>query len=145
MCQFRKQLTMNRTLIILSILLCSSCVNMKKSNNDKYATMMTIKFVDMDIETPMDIRSDNFEKYFPEIQTKVVNDSMKINQIFNTLKYLKIAGKEYYQHVDKRMKLEIKYNNDSIETICMDRFIINRNNQLLVNTDSLKYLLTWTE
>jgi len=48
-------------------------------------------------------------------------------------------------HVDTRMKLEIKYNNDSIETICMDRFIINRNNQLLVNTDSLKYLLTWTE
>lgn len=125
---------MNRTLIILSILLFSGCVNMKKTNNDNYATTMTIKFVDMNIETPMNIRCDDFEKYFPEIQTKVVNDSVKINQIFNTLKYLKIAGKEYYQHVDTRMKLEIKYNNDSIETICMDRFIVNRNNQLFINT-----------
>jgi len=54
----------------------------------------------MDIETAMDVRCEDFEKSFTDIQTKVVNDSMKINQIFNTLKYLKIAGKEYYQHVD---------------------------------------------
>jgi len=106
---------------------------------------MTVKFVDMDIETAMDVRCEDFEKSFTDIQTKVVNDSMKINKIFNTLKHLKIAGNKYYQHVDTRMKIEIKFNNDSIETICMDRFIVNRNNQILINTDSLKYLLTRME
>ena len=136
---------MNRTLIILSIILFSNCVNLKKPNHDKYATLMTIKFVDIDIETPIDIKCDNFENSFPDFQTKVVNDSMKINQIINILKHLKIAGNEYYQHVDARIKLELKYNNDSIETICIDRFIVIRNNQLLINTDSLKYFLTRTE
>jgi hypothetical protein len=136
---------MKRTLIIPLILLFSSCVNLKKPDHDKYATMMTIKFVDMDIETVMDVRCEYFEKSFYDIQNKVVNDSMKINQIFNTLKQLKIAGDEYYQHVDTRMKLEIKFNNDSIETICMDRFVVYRNNQLFINTDSLKNLLTGNE
>lgn len=103
---------------------------------------MTIKFVDMDIETPMDVRCNDFEKYFPDIQTKVLNDSIKILQIINTLNHLIIAGNDYYQHFDTRMKLEIKYNNDSIETICMDRFILNRNNKLFINSDTLKILLT---
>lgn len=119
-----------------------------KNNNqgkDKYATTMTVKFVDMDIETVMDVRCEDFEKSFDVIQNKVVKDSMKINQIFNTLKHLKTAGNEYYQHVDTRMKIEIKFNNDSIETICMDRFVVARNNQLFLNTDSLKYLLTGNE
>src|SRR5665647_843973 len=102
--QCREQRSMDRILIILSIILFSSCANLKKPNHDKYATMMTIKFVDMDIETAMDVSCEDFEKSFPDIQTKVVNDSMKINKIFNTLKHLKIAGNEYYQHVDTRMK-----------------------------------------
>ena len=136
---------MNRSLIILLILLFSSCVNLKKPIHDKYATLMTIEFVDLNIETPMDIKCEDFEKYFPNIQTKVVNDSIKLNQILNTLNHLKIAGNEYYKHVDTRIKIEIKYNNDSIETIYMDKFIVNRTNQLLTNTDSLKYLLTKTE
>jgi len=127
------------------MLLFSSYTNLKTHNHEKYATMMTIKFVDLNIETIMDIKCEDFEKSFPHIQTKVINDSIKINQILNTLKHLKIAGSEYYQHVDTRMKLKIKYNNDSIETICMDKFIVNWNNQLLLNTNSLKYLLTRTE
>ena len=126
-------------------MLFSSCANLKKPNHNKYATLMTIKFVDLNIETIMDIKCEDFEKSFPDIQTKVVNDSIKLNQILNTLKHLKIAGNEYYKHVDTRIKLEIKYNNDSIETICMDRFIVNSMNQLFTNTDSLKYLLTRTE
>ena len=120
----------------------SSCTNLKRPNLDKYATMMTIKFVDIDIETPIDIKCDYFEKSFPDIQTKIVTDTMKINQILNTLDHLRIAGNDYYQHVDTRMKIKIKYNNDSIETICIDRFVINRNNQLYINTDTLKLLLT---
>jgi len=143
--QCNKIRAMNRSLIILLILLFSSCVNLKKPIHDKYATLMTIEFVDLNIETPMDIKCEDFEKYFPNIQTKVVNDSIKLNQILNTLNHLKIAGNEYYKHVDTRIKIEIKYNNDSIETIYMDKFIVNRTNQLLTNTDSLKYLLTKTE
>ena len=132
---------MQKTLIILSILLFSSYTNLKKLDHDKCATMVTVKYVDWDIETPLDIKCDDFETAFPETQIKITRDPIQINHILNTLKHLKVAGKDYYQHVDTRMKLEIKYCNDSIETICMDRFIINRNNKLLINSNSLKSLL----
>jgi hypothetical protein len=107
--------------------------------------LITSKFVDLDIETIADVKCSDFEKSFSNFQTKVIKDSIKINQILTLLRVAKTAGKDYYPHVDTRIKLELKYNNDSIETICMDRFIFNRNNQLLMNTDSLKYLLTRTE
>ncbi len=107
--------------------------------------MVTSRFVDLDIETFADVKCADFEKYFSDFQTKVIRDSIIITQIITYLNDGKTAGKEYYQNVDTRIKLELKYNNDSVEIICMDRFIFQRNNQLLINTDSLKYLLTLTE
>lgn len=114
----------------------------KNSNGKKYVTMITSRFVDLDIETFADVKCSDFEASFANSQVKVIKDSIKINQIINLLRFLKTAGKDYYQNVDTRVKVELKYNNDSVETICMDRFIVDRNNHILLNSDSLKYLLT---
>jgi len=107
--------------------------------------MITLKFVDLEIETPLDIQCDYFETSFPDFKTQVINETNKINQILCLLNDAKTAGKDYYQHVDTRIKIELKYTNDSIESICMDNFIFSRNDHLLIVTDSLKTLLTFTE
>lgn len=136
---------MRLIVFVLPLLVFSCCGNPKKAKHEKHVSMITVKFVDFDIETPIDIKCADFEKYFSNIQIKVIEDSMKINQIINTLLVLKTAGNDYYPHVDTRVKLEIKYSNDSIETICMDRFILSRNNRVFINSDSLKILLTEKE
>jgi len=136
---------MRRIIFVLPILLFSCNGNQKHVNHEKHVTMITSKFVDLDIETIAGVKCADFEKSFSKIQTMVIKDSIKVNQIINLLLVAKTAGKDYYPHVDTRIKIELKYNNDSIENICMDRFIVNRNNQLLVNTDSLIHLLTRIE
>lgn len=136
---------MQRRIFLLSLLLLISSCNQKNANHEKYVTMITSRFVDLDIETFADMKCADFEEYFPYFQTKVIKDPIMITQIITYLNDAKTAGKDYYQNVDTRIKLELKYNNDSLEIICMDRFIFKRNNKLLINTDSLKHLLTLTE
>jgi len=136
---------MQRLIFILPLLLLFYSCNQKSTNHEKYVTMITSRFVDLDSETFADVKCTDFEEYFSNFQTKVIKDSITINQIITYLNDANTAGKDYYQNVDARIKLELKYNNDSIETICMGRFIFKRNNQLFINSDSLKYLLTSTE
>jgi len=133
---------MRKIILILLVFTSTYCVNHEKSTSDNHVIKITLKYIDFDIETPIDIKCNDFERSFPQFQRAVIEDTFRINQILNSLSILKIAGKEYYQHVDTRMKLELKYSNDSIETICMDKYIIDRNNQVLQNSDSLIYLLT---
>jgi hypothetical protein len=133
---------MRKIILILIIFSFTFCGNHEKSIKENHIVKITVKYVDFDIETPIDIKCRDFEKSFLELQKVDIKDSIRIQRILSLLSNLKIAGEEYYQHVDTRLKLELKYNNDSIETICMDRFVINRNNQMLKNSDSLIYLLT---
>jgi hypothetical protein len=137
-----KKNAMQRIILILIVFTFTYCVNHEKSITDNHVVKITLEYIDFDIETPFDIKCKDFEKSFPQFQTEVIEDTFRINQILKSLSILKIAGKEYYQHVDTRMKLELKYSNDSVETICMDRFIVNRNNQVLQNSDSFIYFLT---
>ena len=133
---------MRTTICIFLILIASGCHNLQKEPSQKYVKQITSKYVDFDIETIIDIDCEQFEKQFvDEIKTNVITESNKINEILTQLNDLKPAGKDYYQHVDTRMTVELKYNSDSIETICMSNFLVERNEKLFIRTDSLTLLL----
>jgi hypothetical protein len=133
---------MRTTICVLIILLASGCHNLQKEPNTKYVKQITSKYVDFDIETFIDIDCEQFEKQFiNRINTNVITESNKINEILTQLKDLKIAGEDQYQHVDTRMTVELKYNSDSIETIWISNSLVERNGKLFVKTDSLTRLL----
>ena len=133
---------MRTTIFIFLILIGSGCHNYQKEPSKKYVKQITSKYVDFDIETIVDVDCEIFEKQFIDrISTNVIIEPKRITEVLAQLKDLKPAGKEYYQHVDTRMKVELKYNSDSIETICISNFLVERNEKLFIRTDSLTRLL----
>lgn len=142
----RQYLKQNHTMrlmrYILIILAFTGCQTVIKKSNKIYVKQIICKYVDFSIETVIDINCDDFERQFSDkMETVVINDSNQINKILSLINSLKIAGKEYYQHVDTRMKAQMKYNNDSSESICVGNFIVNRDNNIYIRTDSLTQLL----
>ena len=133
---------MNKKIYVLFILLVTSCQYSTTKSNQIFVKQIISEYVDFSIETIIDIRCEEFKNQFSkEIETKSIDDPNKIREILILLKNLKPAGKEYYQYVDTRMRLKLIYNTDSVETICLSNFIVQRRDKLYVRTDSLTNLL----
>ena len=127
------------TLIIFLVLGCQSNSVISKKI---YVKQIISNYVDFNIETIIDVNCEEFESQFSDmLETVIIKDSTQISRILILLKNVKIAGNEYYQHVDTRMKVQLKYNNDSIETICLSNFLIERNGKLFIRKDTLTRLL----
>jgi hypothetical protein len=133
---------MRRKIYIFIILLATSCQTGTNKTNQLFVQQIVSEYIDFGIETIIDVRCEEFNSQFAnETETKVIDDPNKNREILKHLNNLKPAGKEYYQNVDTRMKLKLTYNTDSVETICIDNFIVQRNDKLYVRTDSLTDLL----
>ncbi len=110
----------------------------KSTVNGIYVKSISVNYVDLYITTVIAVDCDDFDRYFSEEkQSKIIVDSTQINKIVVYINSAKIVGKYSYQDVDTRIKFELKFNNDSIETICMGKFDFKRGNMLYNNNDSL--------
>ncbi len=101
-----------------------------------------ILFVDSEIETPFSIKCDEFEKFFgAEIDSISIQDTKLIENFSKELNKLIIADKARYALPDTRIKLKLNYNNHTMLSICIDRFVVSKNEELFLYSDALKKLI----
>jgi len=80
------------------------------SNLFAQVNLITIKYVSQSVETPIKIRSDNFETYFSKnIKVKNISNKNDVELLCKYLFALKMDKSGYYPNI--RMKIELKGNN----------------------------------
>lgn len=128
--------------LLIILLFGGSCFNENVVIQKKSIIQVSIHYVHVDVETPISIKCSNFEAYFKDFKILEIKNKGQIDQIVSMLNSLKLEGTDYKNETDTRIKLCIKFTNDSTETICIDRFHVLRSNKLLVVSDSLKRFLS---
>jgi hypothetical protein len=104
-------------------------------------TKINIEFVNVDIETPFRIKCDNFNVYFQnEIDSVLINDNELILEFANEIKKLNKADLSKYSLPDTRIKIKLVYT-DKISYLCIDRFVVEKDDGVYVLSESLRGLL----
>lgn len=104
-------------------------------------TKINIEFVNVDIETPFRIKCDNFNVYFQnEIDSVLINDNELILEFANEIKKLNKADLSKYSLPDTRVKIKLVYT-DKISYLCIDRFVVEKDDGVYVLSESLRGLL----
>lgn len=100
-----------------------------------------IKFVEIEIETPYQIRCENFDDFFQsEIDSISINDDKIITEFKEEIGKLNKADLAKYSMPDTRIKISIIYQ-DSINELCLDRFILSNQIDVFVLSENFKILL----
>lgn len=100
-----------------------------------------IKYVDIEIETPFQIKCDNFDSFFQnEIDSVSLNDNKSISEFINALEKLNKADLSKYSMPDTRIKIKIVCY-DKISELCIDRFVISKQDSIFILSESFKSLL----
>jgi len=88
---------------------------------------MIIKYVDLELETPVCISCDLFEKYFI-YDSLVVSDKKELENIFSELSHLKSEKIKYT--VDARIKIACFIGNSIAAIYCLDSIGIINNGEV---------------
>lgn len=100
-----------------------------------------ILFVDPEIETPFRIQCNKFEEFFKDdIDSISIKDDSLIKQFASELDRLEKADSTKFSLPDTRMKIKIIYQKESQE-LCIDRFVVSKNDDLFIYSESLKLLI----
>jgi hypothetical protein len=113
--------------IIMSLMLLSASQLFCQVKNNHYDKMI-IKYVDLELETPVCITCDLFEKYF-KYDSLVVSDKKKLKNIVNDLSHLKCGKRKYI--VDARIKIECFIGNKITAIYCLDSVGILNNQEVM--------------
>ena len=113
---------------ILMLLIPLICLNCESQEIKK----INIQFVDVSIETPFQIKCENFEGFFQdEIDSISIENSERITEFSKIVKGLQLADLSKYLLPDTRIKIEVFYNNKK-SYMCIDRFVISFSDELYV-------------
>lgn len=117
-------------LMLLFPLICLNCESQEIKR-------LNIKFVDVNIETPFQIKCESFEDFFQdEIDSISIKNSEQITEFSKIVKELELADLSKYSFPDTRIKIEIFYNKKK-SYICMDCFVISFSDELYVLSESM--------
>jgi ABC-type uncharacterized transport system substrate-binding protein len=109
-------------LLLILLLLTISC-----SSQNQIKNTAKIKYVSLDIMTPIDVSCKDFEDSFGK-QVKILSINSE-KEIFYLKKCIKqLVKDDTVKSADIRIKIEIN-NYDTTDVICLDRFHIYRNGQ----------------
>lgn len=100
-----------------------------------------IIFVDPEIETPFRIKCEEFEKFFTNnLDSVSIQDDALIQQFLKELEKLSKADLAKYSLPDTRIKIKFIYEDKIIE-LCIDRFVITKQNDTYILSESLKAII----
>ena len=101
-------------------------------------------FVDTEIETPFRIKCEEFEKFFKDdLDSVSIHDDGLIQKFSNELGKLRKADLTKYSLPDTRIKINLIYE-DKILELCIDRFVITKQNETYILSESLKAIIKKT-
>lgn len=107
--------------LIFMLFLTISC-----SSQNQYEGIAIIKYVDLDIMTPIDVSCDDFENLFgKQIESIIITNQKDFDFLLNNISGL--SKDENTKSADIRIKVEIKANSTTNYVICLDRFHIIKN------------------
>jgi hypothetical protein len=95
-----------------------------------------IKYVDLELETPMCINCDSFETSF-KYDSLIINDNKLLKKLVNNLSSLKTLKKKY--HVDTRIKIICYKEGNVIDKFCLDGIGIMHNTSVYSVNKKLLY------
>jgi hypothetical protein len=95
---------------------------------------MEIRYVDLDILTPIDVDCNNFESFFNnEIKVKIITDTLLINKFVTELNCLRSDSIT----PDTRITVILSGNNLNERRLCIDKFNILDGNNNYSNSGSV--------
>ncbi len=111
------------------------CEKSKETNINK----IVIYSVNLNIDTSIAVQCKDFELTFnKEIKVNSTEDKSTLNELETLLQKTTKSNKS--KSIDVRRKIIVFYKNNSIDTLCIDRFNIMINNQLInEDRDLLKF------
>jgi hypothetical protein len=123
---------MNKFIIILLTLVLFGCEQSKERNINN----IVVHSVNLNIDTSIDVECKDFELTFNK-EIKVY--SIKAKSTLSELEILlqKTTKSNESKSLNVRRKIIVFYKNNSIDTLCVDRFNIVINNQMINKNDDL--------
>jgi len=96
------------------------------SSQNQYESIAIIKYVDLNIMTPIDVSCDDFENLFgKQIESITITNQKDFDFLLNSISGL--SKDENTKSADIRIKIKIKVNDIINYVICLDRFHIIKN------------------
>jgi hypothetical protein len=109
-------------LVLILLSLTISC-----SSQNQITNTVKIKYVSLDIMTPIDVSCEDFEVGFGnQVKFLTIKSEMDIFYLKKCIK--QFVKDDNVKSADIRIKIEI-YNHDTTDVICLDRFHIYHNGQ----------------
>ncbi|EKT3966586.1 hypothetical protein NTJ12_001653 [Flavobacterium psychrophilum] len=126
---------MNKTILLILIYILYSCETPKETNISE----IIVYKVNLNIDTSIEVDCNDFQSTFSKkIKTYSIKDKIILNKLYFLLKKTK-KSKENIS-LDVRKKIIILYKNKTSDTLCIDRFNIMINSQLIeINNDLLDF------
>lgn len=124
-------------IIIVLLLLIFSCQKSEETNISK----IIIYSVNFNIDTAVEVECNDFESTFSKkIKMDSIKDKSTLNKFEALLKNTKKSDENTSLNV--RKKIVVFYKNNSVDTLCIDRFNIMINNQLIdKDSNFLDYII----
>jgi hypothetical protein len=108
---------------------------------------INIEYVEITLETPMNVNCDNFKNYFPDelIKVRKIVNKHQINEIIDGIDKILKLDKQYPDPADVRIKIFIKRTDGRTQIFCMGRLTSSFEGRNYVNNKKfvsmiLKYL-----
>ena len=121
---------MNKTIAVTALLLfilCGFTCKERQQQKNKIEKV-TLRYVDLQIETPLRISCENFEDLFSSsYKTVIINDAKQLTKFEDFLSHCEVL--DSVKKIDVRVKALITYSYKKSSSLCMDKF----NNLLLDN------------
>ena len=128
---------MRKIFALCIIALFFNCTTKSEHNKIVY-TRMVIKYVDLDILTPIDVDCNNFESFFnDEIKVKIITDTLLINEFVTELNRLPSDSIT----PDTRITVILSGNSLNERRLCIDKFnTLDGNNNYSSSENILKII-----
>lgn len=128
---------MNKLLAVLIFFSLFACDKRKETNIER----IVVYSVNLDIDTSADVNCKDFELTFGDvIKVRTIKDKSVLNELDTFLK--RIKKNDQNNSVDVRKKILIFHKDNIIDTLCVGRFSVVFNNQVIEkNEDLLEYAL----
>ena len=130
-------MTMNNVLLafLLFVITSSSCAQDRPVIDSRILKEIKIEYVDIAIETPMNVPCGEFETYFEsQIKTKEILDTREINKISRIVNKFLPSAKKYSDPPDVRVKIIFIQKDGTKQTLCAGRLISSYKGINFINT-----------
>jgi len=145
----RKMMIAIRSIIFLQLLIIMNTCGFGQNSgliNCKSVTDIKIEYVDINIETPINVNCANFENYFgSQIRIKKIVKQHQICEFIDNINRLLKSGKKYSNAADVRIKIFIEKSSGATEIFCMGNLTSTLEGKNYINNKKfvsiiLKYL-----